>query len=91
MRRFLNVETRVLVYKQTVLSLCEYVSFVMTLSNKDDVDKLKKLQSRGLRVCYDIQNPRDLSTVNVHAIAKVELLQKRRMLQLLDIIYDTTK
>ena len=35
------------------------------------------------------KNPRDFSTVNLHDIAKVEPLQKRRMLQLLGIIYDT--
>ena len=41
-------------------------------------------------LCRFIQNTRDLSTVNLYAMAKVEPLQKRRMLQLLAIIYDTT-
>ena len=41
-RKFLDSEIRVLVYKQTVLPLSEYVSFVMTLNNKQDVDKFAK-------------------------------------------------
>ena len=32
-RKFLSTETRILVYKQTVLPLSEYVGFVMTLNN----------------------------------------------------------
>ena len=39
-KKFLNTETRVLVYKQTILPLAEYVSFVLCLNNKHDVDKL---------------------------------------------------
>ena len=81
----LKVETRVLVYKQTVLPLTEYVSFVMCLNNKHDVDKLQKLQNRALRMCCNIQTPRDIRVLRLHDMAKIDMLYKRRMLQLLSI------
>ena len=87
-RKFLDIDTRVLVYKQTVLPLTEYVSFVMCLNNKIDRDKLQKLQNRALRMCYNIQNPRDMSILCLHEMANVELLEKRRMKQLMCTIYD---
>ena len=87
-RKFLNTETRILVYKQTILPLAEYVSFVLCLNNKHDVDKLQKLQNRALRMCYNIYNPRVISIGRLHEMAKIDLLYKRRMMQLLGIMYD---
>ena len=87
-KRFLNQETRVLVYKQTILPLSEYVSFVMSLNNKHEIDKLQKLQNRALQMCYDIQNPQDIRIADIHEMARVEMLYKRRMLELLCMIYD---
>ena len=65
-KKYLNVDTRLLVYKQTVLPLSEYVSFMMYLNTKHDVDKLQRLQNRALRMIYDIQNPRDISIDELH-------------------------
>ena len=87
-QKYLDIPTRVLVYKQTVLPLTEYVSFVMCLNNKNDVEKLQKLQNRALRMCYNIQNPREMKILQLHNMANVDMLSKRRMLQLLSIIYD---
>ena len=39
-------------------------------------------------MCYDIQNPRDISVAQLHEMANVDMLHKRRMKQLLCIIYD---
>ena len=47
-KKYLNSNTRILVYKQTVLPLVEYVSFILYMNNKHDVDKLQKLQNRSL-------------------------------------------
>ena len=87
-RKFLDNETRVLIYKQTVLPLTEYVSYVMSLNNKHDVDKLQKLQNRALRMCYNIQDPRDVTIIRLHEMACIDMLYKRRMMQLLAIFYD---
>ena len=87
-KRFLNPDTRILVYKQTVLPLTEYVSFVMSLNTKHERDKLQKLQNRSLRICYDIQNPQDIRVGDIHQLAHVDMLDKRRTLQLLCILYE---
>ena len=78
-RKFLNVETRILVYKQTVLPLSEYVIFVMCLNNKHEVDKLQKLQNKALRLCYNIQSPKEMRVSLLHDMASVDSLYKRRM------------
>ena len=43
-KEYLNSNIRILVYKQTVLPLVEYASFILYMNNKHDVDKLQKLQ-----------------------------------------------
>ena len=84
-RNSLSVETRILVYKQTVLPLIEYVSFILTLLS---IGKLQKLQNRALRLCYNIPNRRDITVLRLHELANVDLLHKRRMLQLMSMMYD---
>ena len=69
-------------------SYFSHVSFAMCLNNKGDVNKLQILQNRALRMCYNIQNPRDISVSQLHTMAKVDMLEKRRLTQLLGILYD---
>ena len=73
-------------YKHTVLPLSEYVSFIMCLNNKQDIDNMQVLQNRALWMCFNSQNPRDISIQRLHEMTKVHMLYKRRMLQLLSII-----
>ena len=60
----------------------------MTLNNKQDVEKLQKLQNRALRLCYNVYNPRDMNVARLHELASVDMLQKRRMLQLMNMMYE---
>ena len=85
---FLDKNIRLLIYKQTVLPLVEYVSYMLYLNRKHDVEKLQKLQSRALRLCFDINNPRDISVKDLHKDAKLSLLLDRRNRQLLNVMYD---
>ena len=87
-KKYINTPTRILVYKQTVMPLVEYVSFILNMNISQDVKKLQRLQNRALRMCYDIDRPRDISTTELHAMAHIELLQNRRNLSLLCIMYD---
>ena len=86
-KKYINNATRILVYKQTILPLVEYVSFLLCLNSKHDVDKLQKLQNRCLRMCLDIQNHRDFSVVRLHEITRISKLDVRREIQLLNIMY----
>ena len=86
-RKYINIDTRILVYKQTILPLVEYVSYILCLNTKQDVDKLQKLQNRCLRMCLDIANPRDMSVSMLHGSARVSMLDIRRDIQLLNIMF----
>ena len=87
-KKKLDTETRVLIYKHIVLPLTEYVSFVLNLNNKYEVEKLQKLQNRALRMPYNVQDPKDVSTRDLHERAKMVRLEKRRSLQLYNIMFD---
>ena len=65
-KNYLNPKTRVLVYKQTVLPFVEYISSLLFLNRKHDVEKLQKLQNKALRICLDIIDPRDVSVKMLH-------------------------
>ena len=86
-KRYINLDTRILVYKQTILPLVEYVSYILCLSTKHDVDKLQKLQNGCLRMCFDIKDPRDMSVSLLHSAARINKLDLRRDIQLLNIMF----
>ena len=71
-----------------MLPLVEYVSYMLYLNRKHEVDKLQKLQNRALRLCFDIQNLRDISVKDLHQNAKLSLLEHRQSLHLLNVMYD---
>ena len=39
-------------------------------------------------MCYNIQNPKDMSITRLHDLAHVDLLHKRRLVQLMSIMYE---
>ena len=88
-RHFLQTDVRILVYKQTILPLVEYVSYMLFLNRNVDISNLQKLQNRALRLCFDIHNPRDISIVNLHRDSKLLTLRDRREKHLLNTMYDT--
>ena len=86
-KKYINTDTRILVYKQTILPLVEYVSYILCLNSQHDIDKLQKLQNRCLRACFDVNNPRDMSVTLLHTNARVDKLELRRNIQLLNIMF----
>ena len=87
----MDTKTRVLVYKQSVLPLGEYVSFMLHMNSKKDVDELQRFQNKSLRLCYDINSPRDIGIIYLHSRAKLDILCDRRDFQLLCLMYDLRK
>ena len=39
-------------------------------------------------MCYNIYNPRDITIARLHEIAKIDMLQKRMILQLMSMMYE---
>ena len=87
-KKFIDKKTRILVYKQTILPLVEYVSFMLYLNRKCEVDKLQRLQNRCLRMCLDIQHPRDMSVALLHKNARIDMLEVRRSYHLFKLMYN---
>ena len=73
------------------MPLAEYAGFLLNLNRKHDTEKLQKLQNRALRLCYNIQNPRDFSVMDLHSRANLDLLYMRQERQLLGLMYDISK
>ena len=86
-RKYIDSPTRILVYKQTILPLVEYVSFMLYLNTAREVEKLQKLQNRCLRLCLNVDNPRDMSVDRLHSIARIDMLDSRREIQLVNIMF----
>ena len=55
--------------------------------NNEERGDLQKLQNSVLRSALDINNPRDMSTDNLHTLTNTLLLDKRRKLQLFVAMY----
>ena len=70
-RHYLETSTRILVYKQTILPLVEYVSFMLLLNRNLETSKLQKLQNRSLRLCFNINDPRDITVLQLHNAARL--------------------
>ena len=87
-RRFLPESTRILVYKQTILPMIEYVSYMLSFNRKIDIEKIQKVQNRALRLCYNIHDPRTISVSDLHKNANLSMLQSRRDMHLLNLMYD---
>ena len=85
--KYMDTNTRFLVYKQTILPLVEYVSFMLCMNNVSEADMLQKLQNRCLRFCLEIGNPIELSVDRLHQIARVNKLDLRRDVQLLSLMF----
>ena len=74
-------------YKQTILPLVEYVSFMLSFNNSGVVEKLQKLQNRCLRSCLDIYDPMEIRSIQLHEMVRVNKLNVRRDAQLLNMMF----
>ena len=66
----------------------EYVSFMLLQNRSCDVEKLQKLQNICLRLCFDIQNPRDRLIKALHEDTNIKYLEQRRNIQLAKLMFN---
>ena len=71
--KYINTETRILVYKQTIMPLVEYVIFTLNLNTLHECEK-QRMQNKALRMCYNIHDPRDIGILNLHTNARIDML-----------------
>ena len=89
-RTFLTTTAAAIVYKSTILPIIDYNDYYQLLWNVGKVHKLQKYQNWGLRIIYADKQPK-LSEDEMHVEARVSTLKVRRIVHLLDLMYDRAK
>ena len=78
-RRFISIDTAIVVYKQMILPLLEYCNFLLNSGKKCKLDKIDKVQSKCLRIIENCYYTGDHKKENV--LCKdynIDSLQRRR-------------
>ena len=80
-----------LIYKQGVLPYFNYGGFLLMSCNQGQKKDLKTLQNNALRMCLKYRLAERVSERELHLEGKVQILEQRRSLQLLKLIYPESR
>ena len=86
-RKFINQESAVIIYKQTILPLLDYSGFLLNSCNVSDRGDLQILQNDALRTCYNVKRRDRMSIRQMHYDANLLSLDQRRKIQLLLLMF----
>ena len=86
-KRCLDKNTRLLVYKQTILPILEYIDALLYIIPKYKHEKLQRQQNSILRKCLDIVHAIDISVEDLHREAHLLNLNTRREIHLMNLMY----
>ena len=87
-RKLINDETALIIYKQTILPILDYVSILVNSSTQKKIDKLQPLQNRAVRIIAKLG--RRVSTDDMkkhHKSLKLRMLSERRKMFMLTLMY----
>ena len=87
-RKLLDVTTSVLIYKQTMLPILDYVSILVNSSTQRKITKLQPIQNKALKIiekCTGYVSRADMK--KIHEKHKLKILQDRRKLFMLKMVY----
>ena len=87
-RRYINTSSAVSIYKSMILPYMEYGDVFMSGANQVDLDKLQRLQNRGLRIC--LQSETRTTLYDLHKHSKLQRLEHRRVAHLRNLIFKKT-
>ena len=87
-RRYLNDQACILIFKTMVLSILEYGNIIYSGTSMNNLDKLDKLFYRGLRICVSSNNNRNKNQL-CHD-CKISPLENRREVQLMLFMHKQT-
>ena len=88
-RKYIDQKTALYIYKSMISPIFDYGNIIYEGGNQNRLDKLKRTQNRGLRICLNTQG--FLSTENLHRAAGIAQLYIRRSSNLKKIYVFTTK
>ena len=75
-RKCIDVNCALTVYKQTILPLLDYSGFMLISRNMSDRNNLQKLQNYALRVCFNVRLRDRFSIEVMHRQAKLLSLEQ---------------
>ena len=88
-RPFLTEKAAVLIYKSMVLPYIDYGDTFYFSCTKDLLNKLQRMQNRALKIIFRLN--RRFPTKELHQTAGVLMLDKRREMHLLNLMYNRSK
>ena len=86
-RKYLNFEAALCIYKQTILPLIDYAGFLLLSCRNSDIEDLQKKQNDVLRICTMSKLSDKVSIVILHKKCKILGLKQRMQKQLLWLMY----
>ena len=90
-RKYMNFDAAVAVYKQTILPIFDYSGFMLLSSNITDLDDLQILQNDVLRICTRVKLCDKVSITELHKKCKIISLKQRMQRQILWLMYLLSK
>ena len=91
LRYMVDKTTTLLIYKQAVLPYFDYGVFLISSCNRGQKKDLQTLQNNALRICLRYKLADRISERMLHFEGKIQSLEQRRNLQLLQIMYHQSK
>ena len=85
-RRYLESETALKIYKSMILPYFDYADVVYGAANVTLLDKLQRLQNRGLKICKGFD--KRFNTEQLHTLTKCPKLKHRRTAHVNNFMYD---
>ena len=91
-RKMLDINTSLIIYKQTILPIIDYVSMLVNSSTQKKIVKLQPLQNRAIRIINKLSG--HVSTADMkghHVRLKLKMLSERRKMFMLTLMYKLSK
>ena len=85
LRKYIEKYTALYLYKSMICPIFDYGDISYEEGNQEKLDKLKRTQNRGLKVCLNIDNI--INTIQLHQFAGIPQLQVRRASNLKKYMY----
>ena len=82
---YISTEAAIQVYKSMIIPYFDYGDVLYHCSSTNLLDKLQKLQNRGLKICFG--QGTDLSILEMHVRSNISLLQNRRVQHVYTFMY----
>ena len=91
-RKNVDVKTALLMYKQTILPILDYLCIVVNSSTQVKIKKLQPLQNRAVRIIEKLVSHISTQHMNdLHVRLKLELLKDRRKRFMLKLMYKLSR